>query len=99
MQFLISNSFIPWCIPLLYSYTKLSVTVILPVLTMVPILQTCLFNTNLELHGELPEHSGFSIYGDKEKDSSIHSLPSDLQHLMSTYYFSPIYIQETAISC
>ena len=66
---------------------------------MAPILQTCLFNTNLELHGELPEHSGFSIYGDKEKDSSVHCLPSDLQHLMSTYYFSPFYIQETAISC
>ena len=46
---------------------KLSVTVILPVLRMVPILQTCLFNTNLELHGELPEHSGFNIYGDKKK--------------------------------
>ena len=67
---------------------------------MVPILQTYLFNTNLELHGELPEHSGFNIYGDKEKDSSVHSPPSNLQHLVSTYCFSPFsYIQETAISC
>ena len=41
---------------------KLSVTVILPVLRMVPILQTYLFNTNLELHGELPEHSGFCSF-------------------------------------
>lgn len=77
---------------------KLSVTVILPVLRMVPILQTSLFNINLGLHGELPEHSGFSIYGDK--DSSIHFPPSNIQHLVSTYCFSPFsYIQETAISC
>lgn len=52
--------------------------VILPVLRMAPILQTSLFNINLGLYGELPEHSGFSIYGDK--DSSIHFPPSNIQH-------------------
>lgn len=63
-NFLLVVDLSPQCILLLYSYMKLGIIDTLSVVRMVPIVQICLFNTNLEFHGELTEPSGFHIPGD-----------------------------------